>query len=209
MLPALTFVQFALLCKPVDSKLSYQQWTKVQNCHKAPRCKKKKKKKNKYNNPASEWLKKKSIRVQAWPPRSAHKVIDPHWSCWHLDKALQALWGWSRLAAAGLVGLISSCSPFCLSNSLSLPTSTSSSLLSLLYTMLFLISFCYWYAGPECGYQKEQPRPKTLLGSFFSTSHRSDKLWVSLSLPLFQYCNFSSLILPTMLLLSCGYHLQS
>lgn len=132
-----------------------------------------------------------------------------HWCCWHPDKALQALWGWSRLAAVGPVGLISSCSPFCLSNSLSLPTSTSSSLLSLLYTMLFLISFCYWYAGPECGYQKEQPRPKTLLGSFFSTSLRSDKLWVSLSLQLFQYCNFSSLILPTMLLLSCGYHLHS
>ena len=139
--------------------------------------------------------------MQARTPRTACKVVSPAGALTRFFGAIS----WSRLAAACPVGHIGSCSPFCLYNSFSLLTSVSFSLLWLFYTMLFLMVFCYWYAGPGLWLSKGTAKARDIAWEFFEhTPLWPDELSVNLSLQLFCYCNFSSLPLPPMLLLSYG-----
>lgn len=84
-------------------------------------------------------------------------------------------------------------------------TSVSFSMLWPFYTTLFLMVFCDWYGSPKLWPTKGTAKARDIAWEFMEhTALRPDELSVKLSLQLFCYCNFSSLPLPPMLLLSCG-----
>lgn len=148
-------------------------------------------------------VKKKSMRVQARPPRSARKVVSPAGALTRFCRLFGAI-SWSKLAAAGSGGHIGSCSAFFLYKLLPVDLYKFFIALTLLYYATFNGFLLLIHRPKIMTIKRNSQGQGHWLGVFEHTPLRSDELLVNLSLQLFCYCNFSSLPLPPMLLLSCG-----